>query len=210
MMQLSSKVPSPSRRLVLSRSDDRFQLPGRRETLFARQLARGVDRSARIVLIPPAPDGVEVLQTKADRIENLVAVRAHGVRSMKLRALPQGQIFHCLLVLLFQSRNVWRRRRHVFSKHLLEHPYAAFHGAGSIRERSRRQDAGYAQDAAAIRVLQLHLSHLWSSNRFFQTVQCGESAVEESVIAVHEVDHAALSIASIASVHLDSKFEQAY
>ena len=96
--QFPRKVPC---QLVLPCGDNGFQLPGRRESLFARQLARSVDRSPRIVLIPPAPDGIEVLQTEADWIENLVAIRADGVRSMEFRTLAQGQIFNRLLVLLF-------------------------------------------------------------------------------------------------------------
>ena len=37
----------------------------------ARKLTRGVDRPSVIVLIPPASDGIEVLQAKSDGIENL-------------------------------------------------------------------------------------------------------------------------------------------
>ena len=33
-----------------------------------RKLARRVHRPSGIVLLPPAPDGIEVLQTKADRV----------------------------------------------------------------------------------------------------------------------------------------------
>lgn len=56
----------------------------------------------------------------------------------------------------------------------------------------RRQDAGHAEDTAAIRVLQNHLAHLRAGDGFFQTVERGESAVEESGIAIYEVDHAAV------------------
>ena len=39
----------------------------------------GVDRAARLIPVAPASDGVEVLQSKADRIEDLVTIGARGV-----------------------------------------------------------------------------------------------------------------------------------
>ena len=52
---------------------------GRREVFSAREFARGIDRASRIVLLAPAPDGIVVLKTEADGIEDLVAIRAGGL-----------------------------------------------------------------------------------------------------------------------------------
>ena len=87
-----------------------FSSLGEAKVFAARKLARGVDRSARIVLIAPAPDGVEVLQPKSDRVENLVAVGANAIHAVQLCALSQGQILDRLSrLLLVQRWNVRRR-----------------------------------------------------------------------------------------------------
>ena len=100
-----------ARQLALVCGDDGFQFLGRREVFASRKFARGVDFPSRIVLVPPASDGIEVLQTKADGIENFMAIDTNGIGSVQFCALPHGQIRDRLLVLLFQGRNVRRGRR---------------------------------------------------------------------------------------------------
>ncbi len=63
--------------------------------LAAGKFARRIDRASGIVLITPAPDGIEVLQAEPDGVEDFVAVGANGVRAMQFGALAQGQVRDC-------------------------------------------------------------------------------------------------------------------
>src|ERR1043166_1352857 len=89
-----------------------------------RKFACGINRPSGIILVTPPPDGVEIFQSKTDGIENLVAIRASRILAMQFRALAQRQILDGLLILLFESWNVRRRRWHLFAEHLFEHPHA--------------------------------------------------------------------------------------
>ena len=102
--------------------------------------------SPLLVPVTPAPDGIEILQAKPDRVEHLMAIRADGIRAVQLGALAQGQVRDRRLVLFFQGRNVRRGRRHMFPEHLFQHPHAAFDGTGAVGEGGRRENARHSQD----------------------------------------------------------------
>ena len=121
-------------KIIGSSGDDGFQFFGARKTLSARQFARRINRLAIAVPVTPAPDGIEVLQTKPDRVEDLVAIGADGIRAVQLGALTQRQVRDCRLVLLVQGRNIRRGRRHMVAEHLFQHPHAALDGAGAVGE----------------------------------------------------------------------------
>ena len=163
---------------------------GRRKAFSTGDLAGGVDRATRIVLVAPASDGIEILQAKSNRIEDLVAVGADGIRAVQLGALAQGEVGDLRVVLFFQSGHVRRSGRDVFPEHLFEHPHPAFDGAGAMGKRGRRQYARHAQNPAPVGIGQLHPAHGWAGDGFFETINFRQSLVEESVVAIDETDHA--------------------
>src|SRR5258706_6840475 len=73
--------------IIRARGDDPLEFPRGAETATARQLAGGIDCATGVVDVAPAANGVEVLQTEADRIEHLVAIGAYGVGAMQPGAL---------------------------------------------------------------------------------------------------------------------------
>ena len=57
---------------LLPGGDDHLEFLGRRKAFSTGDLAGGVDRATRIVLVAPASDGIEILQAKSNRIEDCV------------------------------------------------------------------------------------------------------------------------------------------
>ena len=74
-------------KVVRSRGDDGFQLFGRSEVFSTGKFARGINRPSGIILVAPPPDGVKILQAKADGIKDLVAIGASGILDVQFRAL---------------------------------------------------------------------------------------------------------------------------
>ena len=93
-----------------------FEFTWSGEFPFAGKLARRVDRAAGGVLITPSANGIEVLQSEANRIEYAVAGSARGIFLMQLRALAQRQALDTFFVLLIQIRNVGRWRRDTWNR----------------------------------------------------------------------------------------------
>jgi len=111
--------------------------PGQQALQFSRggkgcsvgQLPGRVDRDPDVILVPPAPDSVEVLQAEADGIEHLVTVGTHGLRGMEFGPLPHGQTLYALLFLLVELGNVCRGRRDALTDHIF-----AVDGCASVCE----------------------------------------------------------------------------
>ncbi len=158
----------------------------------AGEFACGIDGASAFVFIPPASDGVEVLQAEADGVEDLVAVGTDGVGAVEFGALTQGEVGDFFLVLFFQCGDVGRSWGDLLSEDLFQHPDAAFDGTGAIGEGGGGEDAGHGEDAAAIGVVELHLAHLGTGDLGFHAVDGGEGVVEEGVVAVDEGGNAAV------------------
>src|SRR6476646_11612907 len=62
LRHIAGKVTRP-------RGDDGFQLFGRSKSFSTRKFARSVNRPSRIILVAPPPDGIKILETKADWIK---------------------------------------------------------------------------------------------------------------------------------------------
>ena len=156
----------------------------------ARKFARRINRLAIAVLLTPPPDGVEVLQTEPDRVKDLMAISADGIRAVQLGTLTDSQVRDCRLVLLVQRRNVGRGGGHMVPEKLFQHPHATFDRAGAIGERSCCKDACHSQNSPAIAITHLDTPHLGPSDGFFQAVNRSQSSIEIGVIGIDETDHA--------------------
>ena len=163
-----------------------FEILGRAEAFPSGEFTGRFNGPAGVVAIAPAANGIEVLQSKADGIEDLVAVGTHGFGSVKLGPLSQGQLGDRFLILLFQGGDIRWGRRHFLAQYLLQHPNAAFDRTGTVGKGGRRQNTGHSEDSASIGVRQLHATHPRPGDGVFQTIDRGERPVEERVIRIHE------------------------
>ena len=73
--------------VFLAICDDRLEFFWGIEFQAAGQFPACIDRSARIVLIPPATDGIEIFQPESDWVHDLVTVGADRISAVEFRSL---------------------------------------------------------------------------------------------------------------------------
>src|SRR5262249_17028264 len=148
------------------------------------------DRLAIAVPVTPPSCCIEVLQSEPDRIEYLVAVRAHRIRTVQLGPLTRSKGCDGRLVLLIQRRNVGRRRWHMLPAQLLQPPDATLNRARAVGERGCCENARHSQNSPAIAIAQAYFPHLGSPDGLLQAVNSSQGSVEIGIIAIHETDDA--------------------
>ena len=103
---------------------------------------------------------------------------------MLFELLPQrAGVAHGLFV---QRRNIGRRRRRRRAENILQHVLSANHGRGPRRIARNGQDAGMAQDAAALVGRQIHPPELRPGDAF-DAVVLRQPLVQEGELGVEEL-----------------------
>src|SRR5579862_2891233 len=87
--------------VVRAGRDDPFQFLRSAEAKAPRELAGGVDGAAGVVLVAPAPDGIEILQAEADGIQDLVAAGAGRIAPVEFGPLAERERRDLLGILFF-------------------------------------------------------------------------------------------------------------
>ena len=99
--------------------------------------------------LPPLSDAVKALERETPRIHLVMAGRAGRARAMGREALGQREPV-LLLVVFRECPDVWRWGRRGRVEDPFKHPLTALHRARAQRIRGHRQDAGHAENAAAV------------------------------------------------------------
>ena len=141
---------------------------------------------------PPAADRVEVLQREPERIDAAMARRARpdccdarAISSRIVCAWPPALV-------LLERRHIGRRRRRRHAEDVLEDPFAAAHRRGARGVRRHRQNAALPEQAAALAVLRQRDAPEPIAVDVRNAVVPGEPLVEERVVGVEQVEHAAV------------------
>jgi hypothetical protein len=150
-----------------------------------RQGAGGVHRGARFVYGAPGADRVEVLERESQRIHLRVARGAGWILPVILEPRPDRLAFS-LRSLVAERRHVWRRRRRRSAEDVFEQPLAAQDRRGAVGIGRDGQEAGMAEQPAALRVAERDAAepaagHVWHA------IVARQPLVQERVVRGQEL-----------------------
>ena len=124
-------------------------------------------------------------------IANFVAL-ARGGGAMPHHGLAQGRRFFGLAALDFERWDVRRRRWRCRGEEIFEHPLPTQHGRGSRRIRRDGQEAAVAEQTTACAVGGQGDSTEVAAAHVRDPIVPGQPLVQERVIGVEQIEHAAL------------------
>src|ERR1700688_4514823 len=104
------------------------------------------------MLSPPAPDYIEVIESKAQRIDPAVATGTSAVCTMLCQPFANRFWLRAFMV-RFQGRHVGRGRRRWGSQDGLQYPRAAQNGAGPVWVRRNGQHSRHSEQSSAMATL---------------------------------------------------------
>ena len=135
-------------------------------------------------------DRIEVLEREANRIHRRVAGGAGRIRAMLLQPRAHGSGFTSSRVFL-ERRHIGRRLRRRRAEQIVEHPLAAHDRRRPGRERRHGQDAGVAEQPAAVLVGHRHAAESVPDD-VGNPVVPREPAIDEGVVGREQIDDRAV------------------
>ena len=163
------------------------------KSFAGRHFARGIDRFAVSFEVAPTAHPIEILQSEADGVHQIMAAGASRIGTMAGKDLPHGEALFGFCGRL-KRRHISRRRRHGCTQQSIQNPSAAQHGAALLIVGGHGENTRHAEHTGAIFIGPLNLSKrvVETGDFVFNLVIFRQTSGEESVVGGEQFEQTAI------------------